>query len=124
MRSRAQISSLNARIQSSEFAVGLGGRGKQRESRIQSFLTSLKEFGDERITIQNSESIAEVKGTRRGEESRVQNVDKGVRDFAEKRREFRIQSSKGLVSETERAELAMRGDCRIIYDCEIVHHSG
>ena len=56
MRSRAQISSYKARIQSSEFAVGLGGREKQPEFRIQSCDPSLREFGDERTRIENSES--------------------------------------------------------------------
>ena len=41
MRSRAQISSLKARIQSSKFAVGLSGREKQPEFRIQSCDPSL-----------------------------------------------------------------------------------
>ena len=54
-RALAQISSSKARIQSSEFAAGLGGQEKQSESKVQNCDPSFREFGDARTRIESSE---------------------------------------------------------------------
>ena len=99
MRSSAQISSLKAKIQSSEFAVGLGGREKQPEFRIQSCDPSLRELemrGRE-LRIQSSRLAA---GLAKGEidrgEFRVQSFATTQRDMCS---QFKVQNTKALAQE-------------------------
>ena len=74
MRVSPHISSFKTRIQSSEFAAGLGGQEKQPKSRVQSCGPPLREFEGEKMRIENSESTARRTRGRDIKEFKVQSL--------------------------------------------------